>query len=151
MKRKIAAYFAAIIAGALMSGCGEWKKPLPAPKPSPQAAPHVELAPEPAAPPQQVKAAVGVGAKGHYDGVGPVVTPIHAYFAAKERVVFEIQIPKTMQIYKAEHDNHGPKTHEQFMKEIIQEGMIKLPELPAGDRYIYDPVKEELMVEKGGR
>ena len=53
-----------------------------------------------------------------------------------------------MQLYKALHDNHGPKTHDEFMKDIIKEGGIQLPALRPGDHYIYDPVREELMVEK---
>ena len=51
-----------------------------------------------------------------------------------------------MQTYKALHDG-APKTHDEFMKEIIQAAEIRLPELPAGDRYIYDPKTEQLMVE----
>ena len=53
-----------------------------------------------------------------------------------------------MRIYKALHDRHGPKTHEEFMKDIIQENQIVLPAVRPGDRYLYDPAREELMVEK---
>ena len=34
------------------------------------------------------------------------------------------------------------------MQKIIKENQIKLPELPFGQRYVYDPKKEQLMVEK---
>ncbi len=36
------------------------------------------------------------------------------------------------------------------MQRIIKENMIKLPDLPPGDRYVYDPKREELMVEHTG-
>ena len=97
-----------------------------------------------------IKAEVGVGAKGRDYGSGPVATPVAALFAAKERIAFDIQIPHALELYKAEHDGHGPKTHEEFMKTIIQTNHIQLPALPSGQHYRYDPTKEELMVEKGG-
>ena len=53
-----------------------------------------------------------------------------------------------MQLYKGLHDGKAPKTHQQFMQEIIKPNRIQLPTLPARHRYIYDPATEELMVEK---
>ena len=97
----------------------------------------------------RVKADVGVGAKGR--GLdqfkGPLVTPAKAYFTMREKAIFQIQIPHAMQTYEALHGN-APKTHEQFMTEIIQAGQIKLPDLPPGQRYVYDPKEKELMVER---
>jgi hypothetical protein len=93
------------------------------------------------------KAAVGVGEKGRGYGLGPVAVPIAALFSTKnERVPFDIQIPKTMQLYKAEK-GHAPKTHDEFMNEIIKKGQISLPQLPPGHKYVYDPEQEQLMVE----
>jgi len=155
-------YLAFCVAGlviVLIGGCGgdDWKQPATAPAAAPAAplAPQLTAAqqapastPVPvAAGPLRSKAEVGVGAKGRNYGMGPVATPIAAYFRTKERLAFDIQIPHAMQLYKAMHDNQGPKTHEQFMKEIIQENQIRLPDLRKGDRYLYDPAKEELMVE----
>ena len=114
----------------------------------PAAGQAAQPAPSQPAAPTRVKAEVGVGAKGHDYGEGIVATPLAAYFSAKERIAFDIQIPHAMQLYKAMHDGHGPKTHEEFMKDIIKEGGIKLPALRPGDRYLYDPAREELMVEK---
>lgn len=92
-------------------------------------------------------AAVGVGAKGqNYGGPGFVTTPIEAYFRTEERINFEVQIPKAMQLYKADHNNKGPKTHEEFMEVIIREHGVQLPDLPEGDAYAYDPKTEQLMV-----
>jgi hypothetical protein len=93
------------------------------------------------------KAGVGVGAKGRdYGGPGFVTTPVETFFRAQERITFEAQIPNNMKIYKAQHDNKGPKTQEEFMRVIIQEGGVDLPELPAGDTYVYDPKTEQLLV-----
>jgi hypothetical protein len=92
------------------------------------------------------KAAVGVGEKGRDYGIGPVTVPVAALFATKERVAFDIQIPKAMQLYKATN-GHAPKTQDEFMKEIIEKEKIRLPELPERHRYVYDPEQEQLMVE----
>jgi len=48
-------------------------------------------------------------------------------------------------LYKALH-GHAPKTHDEFMMQIIQAGAIKLPELKEGCRYEYNPEKETLEV-----
>ena len=144
--------------------------PAPAPPGDPNAAPAAE---EPSAAPAEATAetpaeampadeaapagtavegevaGVGVGKKGqNYGGPGIVTTPIEAYFRAEERIAFEAQIPKAMQLYKAEHDNKGPKTHEEYMNIIIKENGVQLPELPAGEEYLYDPKTEQLMVKK---
>jgi hypothetical protein len=93
------------------------------------------------------KAEVGVGVKGKgYGGPGFITTPIETYFTAQDRIDFEIQIPHGMKLYKAAHDNKGPKTHEEFMNVIIKEQGIKLPELPVGSVYWYNAKTEELMV-----
>jgi hypothetical protein len=127
--------------------------PTPAAPPSPAAYsfPGGAVDPVSAAAPgtDRVKADVGVGAKGR--GLdqfkGPLVTPAKAYFTMREKAIFQIQIPHAMQTYEALHGN-APKTHEQFMTEIIQAGQIKLPDLPPGQRYVYDPKEKELMVER---
>lgn len=134
----------------------------PAPQPT-AAEPAVgpELAP-PAQPPsvsaptaevpadmERVKAERGVGVKGRSldEHQGLLVTPAKAYFSVRERVVFEIQIPEALKLFKATH-GHGPKSHEDFMAQIIDANQIPLPELPAGHRYVYEPEKEELTVER---
>ncbi|HUY87260.1 MAG TPA: hypothetical protein VMV10_00850 [Pirellulales bacterium] len=123
----------------------------PGQAPAGQAGPMIPGLPIPgAAAPQpnlvQEKAQAGVTGKGSYGGPGIVTTPISAYFQAKERVIFEIQIPHALQLYEATNGSK-PKTQEEFMREIIQTYMIRLPELPAGHKYVYDPQKGELMVE----
>ena len=98
---------------------------------------------------ERVKAQKGVGVKGRSldQHEGLFVTPAKAYFTVRERAVFEIQIPEALKLYKATHGN-GPKSHEEFMAQIVDANQIHLPELPAGQRYVYDPEKEELMVER---
>jgi hypothetical protein len=93
-----------------------------------------------------VKAEPGVGKKGRGYGAGMVTTPIAAYFSVRERLAFD-QVAHAMDLYKATNE-HGPKSHEEFMEKIIKENGIKLPQLPAGERYLYDPKTEQLMVER---
>lgn len=96
-------------------------------------------------------AGVGAGKKGQNYGQGIITTPLETYFRAEERITFEAQIPKNMQLYKAEHNNKGPKTHEEFMQVIIKDGGVSLPELPDGDEYLYDPKTEQLMIKKAAQ
>ena len=74
--------------------------PPPAP-PVPVASP-VPLAP--IAPPPTVlkKAEKGVGDKGRGYGEGMVATPVAAYFAARERIAFDIQVPQALNLFKGE-------------------------------------------------
>jgi hypothetical protein len=109
----------------------------------------------PAAPPATAdggdlkKAEVGVGAKGRdYGGPGFITTPVMAKFAIEQRIAFEVQIPNAMKLYKAAHENKGPKTHEEFMSVIIKENGVQLPDLPTGETYLYVPEIEELMVKE---
>jgi hypothetical protein len=102
---------------------------------------------EPAAEGTTEEAAAGVGVKGKdYGGPGFVTTPIEQYFRTGERIAFEVQIPNAMKLYKAAHDNKGPKTHEEFMEVIVKENGVSLPELPEGDEFLYDPKSEQLLV-----
>ena len=102
---------------------------------------------------ERVKAEVGVGKQGSKSrknvekgGVARMIAqPAASLFAVKERVVFEIQIPKTMQLYQATN-GYFPKSHDEFMEHIITFGQIELPRLPAGQRYEYDAQSAQLMV-----
>jgi hypothetical protein len=90
-----------------------------------------------------------VGIKGRsldeYEGV--VVTPAKTLFTVRERVVFEIQIPGALNLFNAS-EGRNPESHEEFMEKIVQFNQIKLPELPPGQKYVYDPARNELMVER---
>jgi hypothetical protein len=125
-------------------GCDTSAPPVPPAQPEPAASP----APVEKKPIEKVKkkAEVGVGAKGRGYGQGVVATPAASFWAIKERIAFDIQIPQAMQLFKAT-ENRPPKDHAEFMQRIIKENNIRLPELPEGDRYMYDPKTEQLMVE----
>ncbi|MDR1053295.1 MAG: hypothetical protein LBL39_03890 [Planctomycetaceae bacterium] len=103
-------------------------------------------------PERVVNAEVGAGQKGHYGGektvMAPLLVPLGVYWRASEMTTYNIKIPKAMQLYKANHDNNAPATHEEFMEEIIKKEAIKLPQLPAGHRYFYDPTDEQLKIAK---
>jgi hypothetical protein len=92
------------------------------------------------------KAQVGSGDKGRGYGGGIIGTPVSTYFAARERIMFEIQIPEFLRAYKFEHDFKGPKTNEEYMEKVIKKNGVQLPTLPPGHSYIYDPKEEQLMV-----
>jgi hypothetical protein len=97
--------------------------------------------------PNRDKAGVGMGEKGRGYGMGAVATPIKALWAVREQAVL-IQIRSAMQLYKAaDPEGRAPKSHQEFMDKIIKANYIRLPALPAGDRYVYDPQEEELFVE----
>jgi hypothetical protein len=125
--------------------------PPPTPPKPPVAQPSPPTTPPAAATPQtppttQKKAGVGSGKKGRGYGKGAIATPAATLWATRERMVFEVQIPTAMKLFKATEDR-APKTHEEFMEKIIKDNQIHLPELPEGDRYRYDPKTEQLMVE----
>ena len=79
---------------------------------------------------ERVKAEVGVGAKGRRledpSMVKMIVTPAVALFRTRERVVFEVQIPKAIQLYEA---LNGKKlaSQEEFFEHIIKANKIDLP------------------------
>jgi hypothetical protein len=91
------------------------------------------------------KATTGVGAQGRGYGLGIIATPVASYFAARQSIVFKIQIPSGMNTFKA-YNNRFPKSAEEFTKEILDPANITLPELPAGEHYVYDPDTGELLV-----
>jgi len=90
------------------------------------------------------KAGVGMGQQGHGYGHDPITYPLAAYFRIRERIGID-QIKHAVDLYKALH-GHYPRTQDEFRKEIIKASAIRLPTLPAGEKYLYDPDKGELMV-----
>jgi hypothetical protein len=98
---------------------------------------------------EAVAAQVGVGKAGRsldeYEGV--VVTPVKSLFATRERLVFEVQIPQALNLFNAT-EGRMPKSHAEFMDKIIAANQIALPELPQNHRYMWDPQRNELMVER---
>ncbi|MDZ7617097.1 MAG: hypothetical protein U1E05_08840 [Patescibacteria group bacterium] len=119
--------------------------PPPPPPPPPSAPPSEDSAPATAEGESARPAEVGVGRKGHGYGTGPIATPLATRWRAEERLIFDAQIPQAMNLFKATN-GRAPKSHDEFIKEIIEFNQIRLPELPAGQRYQYDPQAEQLMV-----
>ena len=126
---------------SLQTGCQDQSQPN---------ADNTQEATEPAAPFEAKKAGVGVGksmqALEKHGTTGDVVAgPAKVLFRTKEKIVFEIQIPQALNLYKAEHGK-GPQSHEEFMEKIIRANRIRLPKLPPGQRYEFDVEKQELWV-----
>lgn len=125
-----------------LAGCGNYH---PAPVPPAQPVAKPAPAPAPAEPAAVVeKAEVGAGALGHDYGPGMVTTPVSVYFIAKEKLAYEVAVPQALSLYKAEH-GQGPQNMEEF-DALMKFNKIKLPLLPQGHEYVYDPEKEELQV-----
>ncbi len=130
-------------------------KPPAKPPAEPPAEPSAEpsaVAEEPAPEPPVVvreEAKAGVSGKGQGYGRGPVATPVAAYFGTRERIIFQIQIPSAMNIFKG-MEGRNPKSHKEFMAKIIKANSIILPELanPETEQYVYDPETGKLMVER---
>jgi len=112
----------------------------PAPSPPP--------AEQPAAPTERVVAEAGVGQKGRSldEHEGLIVTPLKALLSTQERLTFEVQLKQALDLYEAQFGK--PKSHEEYMSKVVEANGIKLPELPPGHRYVYDPQRGELMVER---
>jgi hypothetical protein len=99
--------------------------------------------------PTRKPAQVGVGRKSQQiQGGGYLPTVVRARYRAEERINLN-NATYALKLYKAQH-GRGPKTHDEYMKEIIKANNIQLPELPDGERYVYDPKSEQLMVEQIG-
>ncbi len=120
--------------------------PLPPPLPGQNAGANTPASPP--SPGNLTPAEAGVGKRGQgLEGGGIYTEPVRVLFRVEQRLVFEIQIPQAMNLYKAEHDRL-PKSHEEFMSKIIEANLIKLPELPEGDKYVYVPEQGQLMVQQ---
>ena len=92
------------------------------------------------------KARRGMGKKGQGYGGGIVTQPISTYFQTRDRIALQ-QITHSMNIYKAMNGRY-PKDLDEFMEKIIKPAGKDLPTLPDGHRYVYDPKKGELLVER---
>jgi hypothetical protein len=109
-----------------------------------------------------VTAAPGMSGKGNYGtptGNNPmeiITVPISVMFRTQDRVILQ-QVDYAMNLYKAEHGN-APASHAEFWERIIvannlqpnQSGANKnrLPQLPPGQEYVYDPKDGVLKIRK---
>jgi hypothetical protein len=95
---------------------------------------------------QRVVAEAGVGKRGRDYGGGIISEPVRQRFLIQDRLIF-LNIQKNLNEFKTLNERL-PNSHEEFMEQIIDAGGIPLPELPAGETYVYDPERGELMVER---
>ena len=109
-----------------------------------------------------VTAAPGMSGKGNYgtptsnNPMEIITVPISVMFRTQDRLVLQ-QIEYAMNLYKAEHGN-APATHAEFWERIILANNLqpdqssmnrnKLPPLPPGQEYVYDPKDRELKIRK---
>ena len=100
---------------------------------------------------ERLKAGKGVGQKGRsldqYEGV--IVTPVKALFTAKERIFYEIEFKKNYQLYNAMTEDI-PKDFDDLKAKVLDPyGLTaKMPKLPPGHKYVWDPTIQELLVER---
>lgn len=92
-----------------------------------------------------VEAKAGVGKKGRGYGGDIYTEPLKARWTTEQKLIFDVQIPKAMSLFEATKERY-PDSHSEFMKVIIEENGIQLPELPTGQEYVYLPEKGKLMV-----
>ena len=124
----------AVVLVATLAGCGQADADKTAAgdakSPAAKTADKTELIP----------AVPGVGGKGSDLEPGPVATPLKAMWTAQERIKF-MEIGRSMQVYKVMR-GHYPKSHEAFLKEIVQEEGLQWPA-----EFIYDPEAAAKMAE----
>lgn len=139
--------FTSVLLVTLLAGCIQAPPP-PAPSPAPPATPTPQAA-APNAPMERVVAEAGVGKKGQSlkNDTGMVVEPVKQLIKFEQKAIFDFTIKPTLEAYKALNGTY-PKSHEEFMEKIITENNIQLPELPAGQKYVFDPETGLLMVER---
>jgi hypothetical protein len=92
---------------------------------------------------ERAPAVTGIGKRGRGYGGGIITTPLAERFRQEDRLNLMV-IAQPMNLYRAEH-GYFPKTQKEFMEKIIAANDIKLPELPPGERYIYDVEKAAKM------
>ena len=100
-----------------------------------------------------VRAEPGLTGRGNYASAGNtsnpmsiISTPISVMFRAQDRLVLQ-QVDAAMNLYRGEH-GRAPATHAEFMEQIIQANNIRLPQLPPGQSYVYDPADGQLKVQR---
>ena len=68
-----------------------------------------------------------------------ILTPLRTYSKVKVRIN-EIQIQSQLNTFRATNDGN-PKDFAEYKKKILDPVNIKLPDLPDGDSYVYQPEK----------
>jgi hypothetical protein len=116
-----------------------------------------EVPPVPGNPVQQdntvmVNAAPGMSGKGNYGtptGNNPmeiITVPVSTLFRTKDQLIL-MNIDYAMKLYQGEN-GRIPASQEEFAEKIILGNNIQLPQLPAGQEYVYDPTDGVLKIRK---
>ncbi len=135
-----------ILLSAALAGCGgEATEEATTPTRTPAATTQTEIQPTP---PITVKAEAGVGKKGRGYGNDIITAPIRAKFMVEQTTIYKFTVIPLLNTFKA-LNGRFPKSHEEFMKEIIEKNEVELPELPEGDIYKYNPETHTLEVQLG--
>ena len=101
---------------------------------------------------ETVQAGIGMTGKGNYgtptanNPMEIVTVPVATLFQMREKA-FLLRIQDGMRLFKAEH-NRIPSSNEEYMREIIQKNNIAFPQLPPGQKFVYDPKDGELKIQK---
>jgi hypothetical protein len=125
-----------------LSGCMEGLQPAaPKPAPTPAPAPAVPTVTE------RVKATPEtVGVKGKEYGGGIITEPLAQRWRMQDRIIIQ-HVDYALRLYEAAEGRY-PASHEEFMEKIVRANNLKLPDLPPGQRYVYDVPTHELLVER---
>ena len=96
------------------------------------------------------RATAGVGKQGeklqaHNQTQKIISGPAGQLFQVRQRAIFDIQIPQALQLYKATN-GRAQRSHDEFVREILQANNLVLPELRAGMVYQFNTEAEELWV-----
>jgi len=88
-----------------------------------------------------------VGTKGKDYGGGIITEPLSQRWRIEDNLRLKLVKP-ALDLYVALNDGRYPSSHEEFMEKVIKANNLKLPDLPPGQRYVYDVETHELMVER---
>lgn len=91
---------------------------------------------------QREVAKAGVGKKGRDYKIWTSLREIHRTRQWKQF----IELQQALKFYKVQHERY-PASMEELEEKILKPNFIKLPELPEGDKYVFDSEKGQLMVE----
>ena len=160
MKKMVFSQMFALFCAIFVSGC-DLSEPQNKKEAEPPAAPVDEPKQEeiPAVPPPQGDNTVTVRPGYNFSGrgsslasadgenpMGIITVPVKTLFTTQDRLVLQ-KIEYAMNLYKAEHGK-SPATEAEFTERIIKANNLILPQLPAGQAYVYDPRDGELKIRK---
>jgi hypothetical protein len=103
-----------------------------------------EKAKVPPAVTEKAKGGMGAGSQAVGKPGGILTTPISAYFYITERLAFDM-VTHALDLFRGA-EGRWPKDEAEFNQRIIKENQIRLPTLPEGHTYFYDPEKGQLMI-----